>query len=459
MLTRDIMDSGAPHDPLNQQQCGSDAARHGAPPVSGNFDSDGGYDRPDRGWQFLCLAEIANFADLRRHLGRVRAGRLITDVATRIGQVLPVARLAVVGRTLVELAFEGEDRTILDAALATLEAAFATPAEFEHESYKLEMSFGVAAALALGCDEVRLAEAAEEALATARAERTVQVRDLTRLAPAISRSALTAELPKAIEAGQLFLQFQPKLKLRRREVVGVEALVRWDHPVRGLILPSDFIPSAEASRHIGPLTLWTIRQAISDQRRLAERGHDIPIFLNISGRLLSNEDFVAEACALVRDCGAKLGFEITETAVIRDPDAAIANLQKFADIGIPIAIDDYGAGLSSLAYLKRLPAKELKIDKLFVTHLTSSHRDPLIVRSTIDLAHALEMEVTAEGVEDPSTLALLSVMGCDMAQGFLISRPIGMGALFHYLDEDMHLDIAADPRDTPGGIFAVWKQA
>lgn len=413
----------------------------------------------ERGWQFLCLAEIANFSDLRRHLGRGRADRLVVDVATRIGQVMQHARLAVVGRTLVELTFESDDRDDLREALDTLEYAFAAPAEFEHESYTLQMVFGVAAARALGCDDVRLAEEAEEALARARGERRVQVRDLTELAPAIDDSTLTAELPKAIETGQLFLQFQPKLNLRRREIVGVEALVRWEHPVRGLILPSDFIPSAEGSRHIGPLTLWTLRQGIADQRRLAECGYDVPVFLNISGHLLGDETFVADACALVAQGYAKIGFEITETAVIRDPDAAIANLQRFADIGVAIAIDDYGAGLSSLAYLKRLPASELKIDKLFVTQLTSSHRDPLIVRSTIDLAHALEMEVTAEGVENPETMALLSVMGCDMAQGYLISRPIGLGALLQYLDEDKHLDVATDPRATPGKLLAVWKRA
>ncbi|RYD46029.1 MAG: EAL domain-containing protein, partial [Sphingomonadales bacterium] len=156
--------------------------------------------------------------------------------------------------------------------------------------------------------------------------------------------------------------------------------------------------------------------------------------------------------------GAKIGFEITETAVIRDPQSAIGHLKRFADIGIVIAIDDYGAGLSSLAYLKQLPASELKIDKLFVTQLTSSNRDPLIVRSTIDLAHALEMEVTAEGVETPSALALLSVMGCDMVQGYLISRPVGFDAFQKFLDEDGHMNApgTANPFIRPEGF---WKRA
>jgi EAL domain-containing protein (putative c-di-GMP-specific phosphodiesterase class I) len=153
--------------------------------------------------------------------------------------------------------------------------------------------------------------------------------------------------------------------------------------------------------------------------------------------LLADANFVAETCEIIaQNKDAKLGFEITETAVIRDPASAIRHLQVFADKGVTLAIDDYGAGLSSLAYLKQLPARELKIDKMFVMQLTSSNRDPLIVRSTIDLAHALEMEVTAEGVETPSALALLSVMGCDMVQGFLISRPLGIDAFHTFLIEE-----------------------
>jgi diguanylate cyclase len=184
--------------------------------------------------------------------------------------------------------------------------------------------------------------------------------------------------------------------------------------------------------------LWTLRQVIADQRVLAAHGHDMPVFINISGVLLADGAFVSEACRIIRETGAKIGFEITETAVIRDPDSAIRHLQSFSEIGIPLAIDDYGAGLSSLAYLKQLPATELKIDKMFVMQLTSSNRDPLIVRSTIDLAHALEMEVTAEGVETPAALALLSVMGCDMVQGFLISRPVALDAFIRFLDEEGH---------------------
>jgi EAL domain-containing protein (putative c-di-GMP-specific phosphodiesterase class I) len=225
-----------------------------------------------------------------------------------------------------------------------------------------------------------------------------------------------------------------------------------------MVLPSDFIPAAEHAHVIDKLTLWTIRQVIADQRTLRAAGHDLRIFINISGQLLADERFVRAACDLVAEADAQLGFEVTETSVIRDPQSAIANLQRFADIGITIAIDDYGAGLSNLAYLKQLPARELKIDKLFVTQLTSSNRDPLIVRSTIDLAHALDMEVVAEGVETHAALALLTVMGCDMVQGFLISRPVALEALISFIAEDRHRSAPVASRVSFNRLATAWKR-
>ena len=160
---------------------------------------------------------------------------------------------------------------------------------------------------------------------------------------------------------------------------------------------------------------------------------EVEVFVNISGILLPEKSFADWALALLGDGSGKIGFEITETAVIKDPADAIANLQLLADAGIRIAIDDYGSGLSSLAYLKQLPAHELKIDRMFVSGLTESHRDPLLVRSTIDLAHALEMQVTAEGVDNPMSLALLRVMGCDLLQGHGISPPLPLGEFEAFL--------------------------
>lgn len=388
-----------------------------------------------RSWRFLAMLEIANYAMLRRHVGYRRAETLALDVAAALTAIEPSIDVRVAARDRIQLEMVGVSRVALDDLLADCAILLAEPLTFDAEPHLVEITLGAAVAKESECDEIRLIEEAEHALAEARLERHPVVRDATQTNDSIDRIAIARELPAAIRNNELFLQYQPKLNIRRQEVNSLEALIRWRHPERGLILPGDFIPLAEQSRDIGSLTLWTIRQVIEDQHYLAAAGYNLRVFINIAGVLLTDATFVRQACALIQAGGTSIGFEITETSVIRDPQSAIANLSVFADIGIVIAIDDYGAGLSSLAYLKQLPARELKIDKLFVTQLTSSNRDPLIVRSTIDLAHALEMEVVAEGVETPAALALLSVMGCDMVQGFLISRPISIDAIGTFLHE------------------------
>ena len=379
----------------------------------------------------LLLIEAANFIQLRRLLGVRRADLLTVEIAERVAAVLPDAIVSTVGRNLVEVAVVGDEV----AAAAAVHDAFASVLVLDGEPHQVRLAIGTASAP----DDTTMIERAEAALEAVRGTAPV------RAAP---EEEIDRDLATAVVRDELFLQYQPKLHLRRQEIVSVEALIRWSHPRRGLVLPNDFIPAAERSGAIAAMTLWTIRQAIADQRVLYRNGFRLPVYINMAGVLLSDAAFVDEVIALIVDSGAKLGVEITETSVIDDPQGAIRHLQRLSDIGVAITIDDYGAGLSSLAYLKQLPAGELKIDKLFVTQLTSTHRDPLIVRSTIDLAHALEMEVVAEGVETPASLALLSVMGCDMVQGFLISRPLALEGLLAFLRDDKHLAVAT-PLQSP----------
>ena len=406
----------------------------------------------------MILAELANFSTLRRHVGKARAALLIGDVAARIEAVLAPAALTPVARDLIEVELIGDALGDAEVALDRLREAFDAPLDIDGEPLHAALLLAAAASPTGGIEDVRLSEEAEHALAQARADGRRVVRDTTREPRSVDKVELRRELAEAIELGEVFLQYQPKVHVRRQQVTGAEALVRWNHPVRGLVLPNDFIALAEESQLIGPLTLWTLRRVIADQAMLAGGGHDLTIFVNISGQLLNDVRFIDEATRLIADSGARIGVEITETSVIRDPESAIRHLEMIAARGVPIAIDDYGAGLSSLAYLKRLPASELKIDKMFVMELTSSNRDPLIVRSTIDLAHAMEMEVTAEGVETAAALALLTVMGCDLVQGFLLSRPLSLPAFVHYLDSG-----AATQIDTAGAMFkrsaAMWKAA
>jgi len=414
---------------------------------------------PRRGWRAVILCEINNFQTLRRHVGLRGADALLCDVADRIAAVAPGVRVVPAGRALIEIAFEADRFDRCAALVDQFRAVLADPVDIDGERQLLDLRFGGAAVTGHDRDEVRLIEGAEGALAQAHYDGVDVIRDLTRESTSFDSLTLMRELSGAIQSGQMFLQYQPKVHVRRQEVASVEALVRWQHPDRGLILPGDFIQVAEQAGLIDDLTRWTLAQAIADQRVMAADGHILTVFLNISGVLLADRAFVDAACGMIRDSGARLGFEITETAVIKEPEKAIEHLELLAQLGVQIAIDDYGAGLSSLAYLKKLPATELKIDKGFVLQLTSSNRDPLIVRSTIDLAHALDMEVTAEGVETPAALALLSVMGCDMVQGYLLGRPVGLEAFRQYLAEERHLGAVASGRPSFHRPETFWKRA
>lgn len=257
---------------------------------------------------------------------------------------------------------------------------------------------------------------------------------------------LAADLASAVAKNQLFLVHQPKMHTRSGAVAAVETLVRWQHPTRGLIGPNDFIALAEEHGLIRTITEWVVQQAIVEQRNLAACGHTLAFNVNISAHILADRSFAEWLVGVARDASGPIGLEITETAMIADPEGALRNLHLFADAGMKIAIDDYGAGLSSLAYLKQLPANELKIDRMFVSGLSSSHRDPLLVRSTIDLAHALDMEITAEGVDSPAALALLRVMGCDLAQGFLIAMPMSIADLRAFLDSRQDAPVETSPQ-------------
>ena len=253
--------------------------------------------------------------------------------------------------------------------------------------------------------------------------------------------------------------YQPKLNVRRGCVESVEALVRWHHPDEGVMLPDRFIEQSEAMGSISSLTFWTFEQALRDQRALREQGQPLCVFVNLSAQLLTESATVERLVELAAEPGADIGVEVTERSVIADPSLAFANIRRLREAGMRIAIDDYGSGLSSLTYLKQIEADELKIDKSFIMSLGTSHRDPLIVRSTIDLAHALGMIVTAEGVETPAAHALLTVMGCDVMQGYLIGRPMGPEALLEYLRsfDPATLSVPTDGRALRD--HKIWKRA
>jgi EAL domain-containing protein (putative c-di-GMP-specific phosphodiesterase class I) len=232
------------------------------------------------------------------------------------------------------------------------------------------------------------------------------------------------------------LHYQPKLDLRSGFIDSAEALVRWRHPLLGPVPPATFVPLAEESGNVRRLTRWVLAAGIAQAARWQELGHALRLSINISVRDLDDNDLprrVAELLAAHRLRPGAIALEVTESAIMGKPDAAIAVLRRLAEQGVDLSIDDFGVGQSSFAYLRRLPVRELKIDRTFVSRLGSAREDQLIVRSIVELGHHLGYRVTAEGVDDPKALAFLAEVGCDHAQGYLIAKPLDANAFDGFL--------------------------
>jgi diguanylate cyclase (GGDEF)-like protein len=241
------------------------------------------------------------------------------------------------------------------------------------------------------------------------------------------RLTLMGELSYAIDHDELSLYYQPKVSLKSKRVVGVEALLRWQHPERGLIVPDQFIPLAEKTGAIQRLSLWVLKTAIRQSATWQRAGFDLKVAVNLSVRNLLEAAFPNWVIFLLKDDGMAangLTMEITESALMADPAKARKVLILLSHHGIRFSIDDFGTGYSSLAYLKHLPVSEIKIDKIFVSTLMTDADNSTIVRSTIDLGRNLGLSVVAEGVEDQQTWEKLGAMGCDEAQGYYLSRPL-----------------------------------
>jgi EAL domain-containing protein (putative c-di-GMP-specific phosphodiesterase class I) len=248
------------------------------------------------------------------------------------------------------------------------------------------------------------------------------------------------DLRRALDRNELQLHYQAKLRLADRHIDGCEALVRWPHPVRGTVPPDSFIPLAEETGNIRPLTRWALATAIVQAREWARRGHALRVAVNLSARDLDDAELPQRIAGLLaaHDVPARaLVLELTESAVMIDPTSAVRSLGQLADLGIDLAIDDFGVGQSSFAYLRRLPVREIKIDRSFTRGLGTAAGDPDLVASIVDLGHRLGYRVTAEGVETTAALDALAAMGCDHAQGFRIARPSPAAVLEALLGRDL----------------------
>jgi diguanylate cyclase (GGDEF)-like protein len=255
------------------------------------------------------------------------------------------------------------------------------------------------------------------------------------------RLVLVGELRRALVEDQLFLLYQPKTDLRTGYVTGVEALARWKHPKFGIVPPDQFVPLAERTGLIMPLTLWVLHEALRQCRAWNQAGLTIGMAANLSMFNLQAPELPDQIAGLLAKSGiapSQLKLEITESAIMANPERTMENLTRMSKMGLQISIDDFGTGYSSLAHLKKLPVHELKIDKSFVMNMAMDKDDAVIVRATIDLGHHFGLKVVAEGVEDQNTRKMLSTFNCDMAQGFFFSKPLPAVDLVQWLAESQN---------------------
>lgn len=236
-----------------------------------------------------------------------------------------------------------------------------------------------------------------------------------------------AELREAIGKNQLRLHYQPKLELATGRVVGLEALVRWEHPRLGLLYPDKFILTAEQTGLIHPLTRWVLMEALRYCREQSEQGIELRMNVNLSARSLHDPHLIAMVTDTLQATGAKpeqLVLEVTESAIVLDPNRAEETLIALSKLGVGLSIDDFGTGYTSLASIKRLPIQEIKIDRTFVFNMLTDNKDAMIVRSVIELGHNLGLTVVAEGIETQEVMDQLNKLACNEVQGYHICRPI-----------------------------------
>ena len=384
---------------------------------------------------WVILFSVDRFEVVRNAIGYESMARLLGVLGQRLSTLGDGAAMARIGAGTLGLIVEAADAAAAEALAGTLCKAAETPIPLNGAPVDIALTAGVSCTGSSDPNIPSAVDRAAVAVDQARAaRRQAAVFDNTAYGDPAGNLSLISELMEALDNGEFSLNYQPKYDFRAEAITAVEALARWTHPRRGVVSPDLFVTMAEETGHIRPLTEWVIRQSIRDHAALRASGQDLTLSVNISGRLLADDSFADFALAEIAASDARLCFEITETAVMDNPEVALAIIDRFAAAGIAVSIDDYGSGLSSLAYLKQIKADELKIDKSFILTLDQSARDGLLVKSTIDLAHGLGLKVTAEGVETPTALALLRGMGCDMAQGYLIGRPMPMAALVERLD-------------------------
>ena len=388
----------------------------------------------------LLLIDLDRFKEINDTLGHHYGDQLLAQVGPRLAEGLrkmdTVARLG--GDEFAVLLPSVRDIQGATEVAHKLQVALSRPFQVEGIQLDVEASIGVVISGAHGDDASTLIQRADIAMYVAK-QRNLGVSTYDREVDSNTpeRLALLGDLRRALHDNELFMHYQPKVDLRTGKLCGAEALLRWQHPERGLIPPDDFIPLAENTGLIGPLTNHVLDLSLAQIRIWADQGHPLQVAVNLSARNLLDEglDQVVHNLMIKHGVGAELlKLEVTESAIMTDPVRATEVLERLAALGIAISIDDFGAGYTSIRQLKDLPISELKVDRSFVTDMETDPSNAVIVRSVIDLGHNLGLSIVAEGVETHPSLDSLTAFGCDVVQGYFVSRPMSADAFEYWRD-------------------------
>lgn len=390
----------------------------------------------------LFLISLNRFHEFNKTFGHTNGNKILSILTTRltdatndIADAVTIEHLSAQKQCVakaegtsfafsVRLHSEFDAATYADQVISAMERPF----EFQEMTFEIESTIGISVYPDHGKSVEELLRNAQIALDSADITHEKAVMYSSSIDPySAKRLSLIGELRQAIENNDLSIHLQPQINLQTQQLTGAEVLIRWTHAEYGFIPPDEFIPLAERTGVIHPLTQWICKTAFEALERLKQHGIDLTLSINISACNLQDKNFkdnVLSLCHTYNTPTSAIILELTETAMMVNPDEALRITQELSDKGIKLSIDDFGTGYSSMAYLKQLPVKELKIDRSFVMDMVSNQDDRTIVVTLLQMGHNMDLEIVAEGIEDHDTLSLLTQLGCNIAQGYYIARPM-----------------------------------